>query len=55
MINQKTNEDFNKEKPDDKGEFFTEGKKTADGVKLGNAAHTPSSRRHKDPRFNVSP
>jgi hypothetical protein len=36
MINQKTYEDFNKEKPDAKGEFFTDGNKTADGVNLGN-------------------
>ncbi len=36
MINQKTYEDFNKEKPDAKGEFFIEGNKTADGVDLGN-------------------
>jgi hypothetical protein len=37
MINQKTYEDFNKERPDAKGEFFTDGNKTADGVNLGNA------------------
>ncbi len=39
MIVQKTNEDFNKEKPDRKDDFFKEGNKTATGINIENAGH----------------